>query len=210
VPYVDATWYDINGRERGFISTEDGAGISLLSTDRWKAGPYLDYRRGRNESASGSLRGLGDSNGAVQWGGYVRYEPHDCCGVFLKARRDFGDDHGAFVDLGAEAIAPIAPAHWFAGVRTWATWSNRSGVQTLFGVTPEQSQASGLRVHAPSSGIKSVTAEPSLTYQFDEHWAAQTFATYERLLGGAADSPLVKTRGSADQVSVGALVIYHF
>ena len=211
VPYLDAEWYDINGHERSFFSTEDGVGVDLLSTEHWKIGPYLYWRPGRRASDSGALNGLDDSHNSLQAGAFVEYDPNDCCDVFLKARRDVGGtDHGSFVDLGGEINAPIAPAHWFAGVKLSTTWANKPGLQPLFGITPSQSARTDLPVYSPTHGFKDVELQPSVTYQFDDHWATQTFMTYERLLDTVTDSPLVRERGTADQFSAGLLLLYHF
>jgi MipA family protein len=211
VPYFDAEWYDANGYERAFISTEDGVGFDALSTDHWKLGPYLFWRPGRRTGSSSALSGLDDSHNSLQAGAFVEYDPNECCDVFVKARRDVGGtDHGVFFDIGGEVNAPIAPRHWFAGFKLTTTWANGPGLQPLFGITPSQSARTGLATYTPSHGFKDVEAEPSITYQFDNHWAIQSFATYERLLDTVTDSPLVRERGTADQLSVGLLLLYHF
>ncbi len=211
LPYVDASWYDANGRERMFVSTEDGVGVDIISTLHWTAGPLLIWRPGRGASDSSDLRGLDHVDHSFQAGGFVRYAPHDCCDLFLRIRRDaFSDNNGTFVDVGGEINAPIAPTHWFAGVKLTTTWANNPGLQPMFGITPTQSSASGLSAYTPKSGVKDVILEPSLTYQFDDHWATQAFLNYERQLGPAADSPLVRTRGTPDQFSGGLLLLYHF
>lgn len=211
LPYVDASWYDINGRERMYVSTEDGVGIDVISTAHWTAGPLLFWRPGRGVSDSTELRGLDHVDSSFQAGGFVQYAPHDCCDLFLRVRHDvFSDDNGTFVDIGGEINAPIAPSHWFAGLKLTSTWANNPALQGLFGITPAQSSASGLATYTPKSGFKDVTAEPSLTYQFNDHWATQAFVVYRRLLGPAADSPLVRTRGTPDQFGGGLLLLYHF
>jgi len=209
-PYFDVTWYDINGRERTFLNVDDGLGVYLLSTQRFKLGPLLTWREGRRESRSSELRGLGNVDGGAQLGGLFEYQPHDCCTVFAKVRRDVGNEDGLFADLGTDLTAPIAERHWFLNFRLTTTWADSKGLQPLFGITPAQSARSGLATYSPGSGMRNVTAEPALIYDFDGHWALAARLTYERLLGDAADSPLIRTRGDANQYSYELQLMYHF
>lgn len=210
LPYLDATWYDINGFERMFVSTEDGVGVDVLSTKHWTAGPLLFWRPGRGVSDSNDLRGLDHVENSFQAGAFLEYDPHECCDLFLRARRDvMSDSNGTFIDVGGEIDAPIAPSHWFAGLKIVSTWANNPGLQPMFGITPAQSTASGLAAYTPKSGFKDIELQPSLTYQFNDHWATQLFMNYERLLGPAADSPLIRSRGTPDQFSGGLLLIFH-
>jgi MipA family protein len=209
-PYFDVTWYDVNGRERTFLNVDDGLGVYLLSTERFRLAPLMTWRFGRQESDSSELRGLGNVDGGVQIGGLFEYQPHDCCIAFFKVRRDVNDQSGLLADIGADLTAPIAPRHWFVNVRFTATWADGKGLQPLFGITPVQSARSGLAAYGPSSGMRDVTAEPALIYDVDGRWAIAARFTYERLLDGAADSPLVRTRGSTDQYSGEMTLMYHF
>ena len=45
---------------------------------------------------------------------------------------------------------------------------------------------------------------------FAEHWGLLVRARYARLLGNAADSPIVKDGGSADQFFIGAGIFYRY
>lgn len=49
-----------------------------------------------------------------------------------------------------------------------------------------------------------------LDYNLTENWGLTGRLGYKRLLGDAADSPLVEDRGSADQLSTGLFVNYKF
>jgi outer membrane scaffolding protein for murein synthesis (MipA/OmpV family) len=209
-PYFDVTWYDVNGRQRTFLNVDDGLGIYLLSTERFRLAPLITWRFGRQESDSSELRGLGNVDAGVQVGGLFEYQPHDCCITFLKVRRDVNDQSGSFVDIGADLTAPIVARHWFVNFRLTTTWADGEGLRPLFGITPAQSARSGLDVYNPSSGMRNVTAEPTLIYDFDGRWAIAARLTYERLLDGAADSPLIRTRGDANQYSYEMQLTYHF
>jgi outer membrane protein len=49
-----------------------------------------------------------------------------------------------------------------------------------------------------------------VTYSPWEHWSLMGAVAYKRLLGDAADSPVVDDEGNANQFVGGMLVIYRF
>jgi outer membrane protein len=79
-----------------------------------------------------------------------------------------------------------------------------------FGVTSAQSPASGLPVYSAAGGLYSygIGGTAILPLDRDNRWSAVLFASYERLTGDAASSPLVQLRGSEDQATLGLFVSY--
>jgi outer membrane protein len=209
LPYFDITWYDADGHDRTFLNVDDGLGIYAISTGTFRLGPLITWREGRHEDWSSDLRGLGNADSSFQAGAIAEYQLHECCYVFIKGRHDIATDNGTFVDLGGELNAPLANS-LYLNVRATTTWASRSGMEPLFGITPTQSAASGLARYSPSSGMRDVQVQPSLIYDIDGHWAVAGRVKYERLLDQAADSPLIKTHGSADQYAVELQILYHF
>ena len=80
-------------------------------------------------------------------------------------------------------------------------------MDAFFGVSAAQSAGSGLAEFNPSSGIKSVGGSLGIFYQFTENWGAQGVLAYERLIGDAADSPIVKDE---DQYQAFLGLVYRF
>ena len=62
-----------------------------------------------------------------------------------------------------------------------------------FGVTPQQSARTGLRTFDPGAGLKSIGATVGAEYPLTESWTLLASAGYTRLLGDAADSPVIET-----------------
>ena len=77
-------------------------------------------------------------------------------------------------------------------------------------MTSGDASRSGLDTYDAHSGFKNVGVSASLTYALTPHWSLTGLASYERLLGDAADSPVVDDRGSENQVVGAALVNYRF
>lgn len=90
------------------------------------------------------------------------------------------------------------------------TWADKNYNEAFFGVTAAQSQRSGLRRHQPEGGFKDAGLSLDLDYSLTDHWGINGRVGYKRLLGDAADSPLVENKGSADQFSGGLFLTYRF
>jgi outer membrane protein len=82
-------------------------------------------------------------------------------------------------------------------------------MRTYFGVTPAESARSGLNAYNPGSGIKGAGLEVSARYEFTQQWALVGLAYYERLIGGAAASPVVKV-GDENQFTAKLGLSYKF
>src|SRR4051794_17507572 len=90
------------------------------------------------------------------------------------------------------------------------TYASGDYMENFFGVTPGDAKRSGLHPYDANSGFKDVAFTASLTYGLGEHWSLTGLGSFERLLGDAADSPIVNHRGSEDQ-GIGALQLsYRF
>ena len=72
------------------------------------------------------------------------------------------------------------------------------------------SVASGLPTYRPSGGIYALAMGSGVTYSLNERWGLFGFARYERLVGDAGKSPIVRDFGSRNQYFAGAGVNYTF
>ena len=79
-----------------------------------------------------------------------------------------------------------------------------------FSVRPEDAGPSGLPAFDAKAGIQGVGATMGYSRQFTERWGIYSYASYERLVGDAADSPIVRTLGSRNQLSGGIALSYTF
>jgi outer membrane scaffolding protein for murein synthesis (MipA/OmpV family) len=96
------------------------------------------------------------------------------------------------------------------GARVSTTWANKRFTRSYFGVTNDQSIASGLAVYTPGGGLKDLSFTVGGEYRLTPAWAIVANAGYTRLLGDIKSSPLVSRRGSANQFSAGAFAVYTF
>ena len=88
-----------------------------------------------------------------------------------------------------------------------ATWANRDYMQTYFGVTAAQAQATSFSVYTPKSGCRKVDASVGAEYAIAPSWKLQANVGFTRLGDDAAASPLVGRRNGA---SAALAVAYEF
>lgn len=75
-------------------------------------------------------------------------------------------------------------------------------MDTYFGVTPAESGTSIFPAYNPNGGIRSAGLAGYASYEFARDWRAILELRYDRLMGDAADSPLL-TVGDKNQYTVG-------
>lgn len=204
----------INYRDMVFLrGTTLGANLFTWQgprpSDKLQVGPLVRYQFGRDEDDSDDLRGMGDIDAAVELGGFLTYGIGPwSAGVTLF--QDVSDSHDGFTAKFAAGHRHSFTPKLRLRSELYTTWADENYTQTYFGVTSTQSARSGMRAYAAEGGIKDVGLTLDLDYSLTEHWVVGGRLGYKRLLGDAADSPLVKDRGSADQFTTGVTLSYRF
>jgi len=154
---------------------------------------YVGSRKG---SDNPELRGLDTVDAALELGFGVGYEARDWR-AFTDVRYGFGG-HDSFVfEAGADAIFhPMDSLIVNVGPRL--DFGGGPFMRTYFGVSEQESVASGLPEYRPSGGLTAVGFEVGAHYAFTDAWGIEGIATYDRLVDDAADSPITAL-GSEDQ-----------
>jgi outer membrane scaffolding protein for murein synthesis (MipA/OmpV family) len=88
-----------------------------------------------------------------------------------------------------------------------ATWANRDYMQTTFGVTPAQAQATSFAVYTPKAECRKVEASVGAEYALASNWKLQGNVSFSQLGDVAAASPIVGRRHGA---SAALAVAYGF
>ncbi len=162
------------------------------------------------ERDEAELTGLKKVDWAIELGGGVRYKG-DWVEAFAEVRRGFNGHHGVVGEVGVDALArPSDRLLVKFGPRL--TFADSEYMSTYFGVTPSEAVASGGKFSAfkAESGIQDVGVQLQLEYEATQDVMLYADAGYRRLLGDAADSPIVKRSGSANQFTAGIGVTYRF
>lgn len=181
---------------------------SRIKNEGLSIGPsfrYVSERKSADHLAQ--LRGLNDVDSSFELGGKFSYT-FDMFRPWVAVRYGFGHE-GIVGEAGLDFVwRPIAPVELTVGPRV--SFASGEYMRTYFGVTPIESVQSGLATFTPGSGLKSAGAELGMRYEYTPEWALVGTVAYERLLGDAADSPIVKRGGEENQITAKIGVSYRF
>jgi MipA family protein len=187
----------------------DHGGATLFSTSNFRVGPSLKFIQKREDSDHAALRGLGPVDWALEVGAFAEFWPTESFRTRIELRRGFNGHEGFVVDLSADGVRRLGES-WTATAGPRFSLADGEYMNTYFSVSPPQAVPSGLAPFDAKGGLKSAGLGASLTYQWTPQIATTTFIEYARLLGDAASSPIVKYRGSPDQLTIGIGVKYTF
>ena len=194
------------------------ARADLLDDPIWRAGPALGITLPRNDRLvdQDEVEALDDVELALELGGFVGIEtpfgnlPEGRLRADLTLRQDVLGSHSGLL-ITPEIDYFFAVNFMFrVGLRASATWANDDYVDTYFSIDAQDSLVSGLDKFEGDAGFKDVGVEIYSILSFSPTWGVFTRFAYNRLLGDAADSPLVDDVGSADQYGFGGGVFYRF
>lgn len=178
-------------------------------SDKLQIGPLVRYQFGRDEDDSDDLRGMGDIDAAIELGGFITYSIGPWS-TGLTLFQDVSDSHDGFTaKFNVEHRHSFGPKLRLRS-ELYTTWADESYTETFFGVTATQAARSGMRQYRPEGGIKDVGLTLNLDYSLTQNWGLTGRLGLKRMMGDAADSPLVEDRGSANQFTSGLFLSYRF
>ena len=179
-----------------------------LVNDVWLLQGGLRYELGREESEAPELEGLGDTDDEIMG--------------MVEVRRAIGSDWrnwgAARLMAGGSSIGTLgvlAAGHTFAasepgmGIDLFAfvTLASSAFINRDFGVTPEQSDGSGLPVTDLDGGYRSFGIQAVGRWRFGDHLQLQAEAGYEKYNSDIADSPIALDDYEAE---IGVSLLYRF
>lgn len=192
----------------GFIFIEGTSlGVNLLSYEGLTAGPIARYGFGRDEDDNDALDGLGDIDGSLELGGFARYE----AGIWsaaLTVTQDVAGGHDGMVAAISTGVAVPLAGNLRSSIEASASWADSSYMDSFFDVSRSQALKSGYDQYEAGAGFKDVGIMLGLDYMVTEAIGVSGRVQYKRLIGDAADSPIVEDKGSADQFFTGMFLTY--
>jgi outer membrane protein len=193
--------------EFSFSAPDDSPGISILTTDGFSFGPAGNIESRREQSDVGAR--IGNVPTTFEAGAFAQYMPGDSFRVRAEILKGINGHHGVLGSIGADKIWRSGDQYVFS-IGPRLLFSDARFQRAYFGVTPRASLASGLPTFRPKSGLYGVALASGLSYQFSTHWGLFGYARYERLVGDAAKSPIIRDLGSRNQLSGGIGLNYTF
>lgn len=151
-------------------------------------GPSADANRGRKPSSDERLTGTNRIKAAVELGGQATYRSGPMLG-YAALRRGFFGHNGWVGEVGMRyALVQNGPLTLSGGLE--AGFASSDYTRTYFGVTAEESAASGMKEYTPKGGLTDVSASLDMRYEFAPDTALLTQLKWGQLQGDAANSPL--------------------
>ena len=198
------------GTPARFHSPRDGFGVTLFESGKFTAGPvaFVEFAR-RSSKKNAALNGIENVDHAYELGAFAEYWAYDWLRAHAELRKGFAGHHGVILDLALDFVMP-APGGLTLSAGPRMRVSDSSGNARYFDISPLESAVSGLPAYSANGGIRTVGAGTQVIKQWNPEWATHAFIEYDRLVGDAADSPLVQLRGNANQLTLGAGFAYSF
>ncbi len=196
---------ELRYRDLAFASTAEGLGVNIWQGKGYRVGTSLGLDLGRDESRDNALRGLGDIDPAPElklFGERVIFPVV----LRLAARRTLGRQGGWSGDLSAY-LPVVSQDNFFVFMGPSITVSDKRAMSRSFGIGTAQSARSQYAVYTPGAGMRAASFGVSATYFLGDGWFLNSTAAAQRLLGGAADSPITREK---NQYAVNALLGYRW
>jgi outer membrane protein len=190
--------------------------LDLAPFERIEFGPALGLSLGRDDVDDSVVELLRDIDPTLEAGAFVGWwtspKLMDKDQLILRATflHDVLSEHEGFtVDLGVSyAFNALQMLRISTGPAV--TYASDDYMDTFFSIDANNAARSGLNTFTAGSGFKDVGWNGSATFFLSRQWNATAFLAYSRLLGDAADSPVVDVRGSENQFAGGVSVGYRW
>jgi outer membrane protein len=190
-----------------FEAPDDSFGIKLISSGGFAAGPAANIQWKRKESDVGAP--VGKVKTTVEIGGFAEYKASDKIRLRADLRKGVNGHEGLVGSLGADRIWRDGDRYVFS-IGPRVLFSDSRFQRAYFGVDSAAALAAGLPTYRPSGGVYALAAASGVSYQFNPRFGMFGYARYERLVGDAAKSPIIRDLGSRNQLSGGLGLSYTF
>ncbi|TJZ92913.1 MipA/OmpV family protein [Paracoccus gahaiensis] len=177
-----APWFIFRDAGFGPVGAAPAQGFSLA--------PSLNLVGSRDSSDEAALTGLDDIDRAYELGLRASYAAGPVT-AYGSLRRGFDGHEGLTGEIGAKYRTELSDR-----VTLWSGaevgYGNDDFNDTYFGVTPAESGTSGLPVTAPGGGVNEAAITFEARYALTDTTALSGEVRYGKLIGDAADSPVVQ------------------
>jgi outer membrane protein len=203
-PFLDLSW-----RNRFFVNFQQGLGVNIIRNRNLTFGTSIGYYGSREEDDNEALTGLGDVGGGVDGRLFV-FVPVGPISLTSMYRRDLSGNHnGAVFSVGALYFKPVSPK-LRVNLQGRLNFASENFMNTYFDINISQASGSSMKVYDADAGVKDISAFNILIYSLTRHWNVVSFMGFSRLLGDAANSPIVEEKGTANQFRFGLGFSYRF
>lgn len=189
---------------------DDGLAIGLvrfLGDDSvFDFGPVLTFQNERDPEEVGAAVPRVDTT--VEAGGFAQLYVTPELRIRAEGRFGLGGHDGFIGSVGADYVYRAQDVVVTIGPR--ARFSDNAYQDAYFSVSGPVATATGLSAFDADGGLHAIGATVGATWQFARDWGVYGYAGYDRLVGDAQNSPIVRRFGDADQFSAGIGITYSF
>jgi len=197
------------GPKARFSSRNDGISFALVDDGGVRAGLAGKLVFPRDGDTADEIRGLSPIRFGAEAGGFFEFYPTDWMRARAELRHGIRAHDGIVADIALDAFYDVTPTvRVSAGPRV--SFASADYFEAYYGVDGAESLASGLAQYTPDGGVKSAGVGGAINWQTTEKLSTSVFGEYSRLMGPAADSSLVRERGSPNQLMLGVSATYRF
>ncbi len=189
---------------RFFARTGDGIGLNIVQTSRFTMGAGVNWMKGYRDSDVPD--GIGKLSDALGGRLFVSTRVAGAVATLSATQAITKSERGLVAN--ARVSYPYTLTERLKLIPSVSVnWANAKYMDSYFGVNAGQSAASGLAQYRPSAGFKDVSLRLAVNYELTKDWSVSGAVGASRLLGDAADSPLVERKS---QLQAMAGVAYTF
>lgn len=190
-----------------FGAPDDSPSFALLSTNGFSFGPAGNIEGRREQSDVGAP--VGSVSRTFEAGAFAQYLMGDSLRIRAELLKGINGHEGLVGMIGADKIWRDGDRYVFS-IGPRVLFSDARYQRAYFGVTPAASLASGLPTYRPDGGVHAVAVASGASYALNDRWGLFGYARYERLVGDAARSAIIREFGSRNQLSGGLGLNYTF
>jgi outer membrane scaffolding protein for murein synthesis (MipA/OmpV family) len=206
--YPSLDWRRV-GEPARFKAPDDGFDLTLISTPFLRLGPVARFEDGRYYSGNRKYTGLRKVPWSIEPGLFIEAWPLGWLRARVEGRYGAHGHEGFVGNLALDAVYPVERFTFSLGPRV--AFGDTRFMGEYFSATPLEAALNGrVTPFKARGGVTSVGALASASYAWSSAWTTTVFAGYDRLVGDAADSPITRRLGSADQFTFGVSADYSF
>lgn len=200
-------WGSAHWKGRLYANGLDGVGYNLVNDDTLHVGAQLRPRwGGRKDTESG----VESPDMGADLALYAYKRTWNDWVVGARAGRDVTGVSDGWDVWGSISRQDITPVGLLQSM-VYARGADKNTNQTYYGVSARDAAAlPALEAYDPKGGLNRVGVAFLMMTPIGDKYAIGTFANYERILGEAADSPLIERYGQQDEYRGGLIVVRRF
>jgi outer membrane protein len=193
--------------EFSFGAPEDSPSLAVLSKKGFSFGPAGNIEGRRRASDLGAP--VGSVSRTFEAGAFAQYLASDSIRLRAEVLKGINGHSGIVGSVSADKIWRDGD-RYVVSIGPRVLFSDARYQRAYFGISPKASLESGLPAYRPGGGVHAVALATGVTYELNSRWGLFGFARYERLVGNAAKSPIIREFGSRNQLAGGAGLNYTF